>query len=258
MVRARKNKKGQMTIWVIVAISIFAAIALFLIIKNKTAITQVEKNIEENPTILIEECAQKSVNDAVNIMLPQGGFIFPEHVKIYNDINISYLCYNAGNYNPCINEHPIFLNEIKNEIKNYISPKIEECFKDYKREIEKRQGLVDLGGMNLDVELAPDRIFVNVERNINLKIKEQNYNYDNFNIEIISPLYNLARIATEISSQEAKYCYFEYIGYTILYPRYKITRTSMSDYTEIYTIKDKRSEKEINIAIRSCAIPPGL
>ena len=253
-----KNRKAQVTIWVIVAIAIVAVIVIFFIYKSKTGGTGIQKSIEENPSLYLDECVQKNVNEAIDIMLPQGGFISPEHSKIYNDINVSYLCYNAGNYLPCINEHSLFLTEIKNELKNYISPRIDKCFQDYRQEIENRNGVINLGEMTLMIELVPDRVFVNIKRDVNVKIKEQNYNYNEFNFEIISPIYNLARIAMEIASQEAKYCYFEYIGYTILYPRYKINRLSMSDNTEIYSIKDKKSEKEMNMAIRSCAIPAGL
>ncbi|MEK6844026.1 MAG: hypothetical protein AABX83_01220 [Nanoarchaeota archaeon] len=257
MVEKEINKKGQVTILAIVAIAIVAVIIIFFIYKSKIAGPNI-KNIEENPSLFIEECVQKNVNDAIDILLPQGGFISSGHSKIYNDINVSYLCYNAGNYIPCVNEHSLFLTEIKNEIKNYAAPRIDKCFQDYKREVEDRQGIINLGEMAFIVELVPDRVFVNIKRDVNVNFKEQSYNYNNFDFEIISPIYNLARIAMEIASQEAKYCYFEYIGYTILYPRYKIQRFTMSDNTEIYSIKDKRSEKEMNIAIRSCAIPPGL
>jgi hypothetical protein len=44
----------------------------------------------------------------------------------------------------------------------------------------------------------------------------------------------------------------------ILYPRFDIRKVAMSDSTKIYTIEDKYSEKEMNIAIRSCVIPPGI
>ncbi|HLC52957.1 MAG TPA: hypothetical protein VJK03_00280, partial [Candidatus Nanoarchaeia archaeon] len=65
-------------------------------------------------------------------------------------------------------------------------------------------------------------------------------------------------VAIEISSQEAKYCYFEYVGYMILHPEFDIQKTALSDSTKIYTIKDIRTEEVMRIATRSCAIPPGV
>ena len=86
----------------------------------------------------------------------------------------------------------------------------------------------------------------------------QTMKYNEFNADIKSPLYNLAKIAIEIASQQAKFCYFEYVGYMILYPRYSIDVFAMSDSTKIYSIEDRESGKKLNIAIRSCAIPPGI
>lgn len=251
------NKRGQMTIWIIVAIAIIVFIILLFIFQRKVNGPVIEK-VEEDPRGFISNCVKKYIQESIDIMLPQGGFVKPEHTRMYKGVNVSYLCYNSGNYNPCINEHPILLNEIKEEIKNYISPKVDECFKDYKRENEKRNARVDLGEMNLNVDLGEDRVFVDIDKKVVISKQDISSSFDRFKIEIISPIYNLARVAIEIASQEAKYCYFEYGGYMILYPEFKISRDVLSDSTEIYTLQDKKSEKEMNIAIRSCAIPPGL
>lgn len=252
------NKKGQMMIWVIVALGLVIIIIIFFLFRGGVVKPGIEERVEEDPRGFISDCTERYADESVDIMLPQGGFIEPEHAKMYEGINVSYLCYNSGNYNPCINEHPLLVNEIKNEMKDYIVPRVEQCFNDYKTEIEKRQGKVDLGTMALGINFAPDRIFVSIDRDVNLRIKEQSYNYNKFDIEMISPVYNLARVAMEIASQEAKYCYFEYVGYMILYPEFKIERDILSDYSEIYSIEDKKSGKKMNIAVRSCAIPPGL
>src|SRR3990167_7126273 len=103
----------------------------------------------ENPKSFISQCVKKYVNEVVDIILPHGGFINPEHFKVYKNINVGYLCYNSGNYNPCINEHPMLLNEVKEQIKGYIAPRIDGCFNDYKKEIEKRAGNVVYKDMNL-------------------------------------------------------------------------------------------------------------
>ncbi|MDO8509392.1 MAG: hypothetical protein Q7S27_06960 [Nanoarchaeota archaeon] len=254
----RIEKKGQATIWVIVAISLVAVIILLFIFRGKVVKTDLIDSVEENPGSFIDNCARNAVNEVVDIILPKGGFVNPSHTKMHKGENISYLCFNAGNYNPCINEHPLYLTEIKREVETYITPKIEECFETYKLEMEKRGSIVEIGIMDVDVELVPDRVFVLIQRKVNIESREQSYSYNNFDVEIISPLYNLGRIGAEIASQEAEYCYFEYVGYMILYPKFKIGRDITSDSTKIYSIKDKKSGKELKIAIRSCAIPPGF
>jgi len=97
-----------------------------------------------------------------------------------------------------------------------------------------------------------------IGRKITLAKNEQSQTFNEYNIEVMNPLYDLSKVAIEIASQEAKYCYFEYVGYMILYPRFSIEKFAFSDSTKIYTIKDKYTNKEMNIAIRGCAIPPGI
>src|SRR3989338_4232234 len=161
MDKNKVDKRGQAMIWVIVALALSAIIILFFVLREKVKL-EIPEKIEEDPKGFIDECTRRNVNEAVDLILPQGGFVRPEHAKTYNGINVSYLCYNKGNYLPCVNEHPLFLSEMKDEIKNYIRPKIDKCFYDYKAEMEKRQNKVSLREMKLDVELGPGRIYVNI------------------------------------------------------------------------------------------------
>ena len=112
MIRLR-NKKGQITIWVIIAIVLVFSIILFFFIDQKAVIKQSE---EFDPTSYIKECAEKYVNEAVDIILPQGGFLEPKNYARYKNTNIEFLCQNKGNFNTCINQHPLILTEIKKEL----------------------------------------------------------------------------------------------------------------------------------------------
>ena len=256
--RFLKEKEGQITIWAIIAIVIVATILLFLFLRKEIEVPGEIFGTEIQLIQYIDKCVMKNVNEGIDIMLPNGGFIEPAVYKRYKGINVGYLCYNSGNYYPCINQHPMLLNEMRDELKDYIEPEINNCFDNLKTELEKRNSAVDMKNMQLEVEFAPDRVFVNINRELITKHNDATSKYEEFDIEIINPIYNLGRLAMEIASQEAEYCYFEYNGYMILYPEYKISLSTMSDSTRIYTIKDKNSEKEMNIAIRGCTIPPGL
>jgi len=252
------KRKAQVAIWVIIAIGIVVIIlGLFFLLKENSRIKiSGENNL--NPNSYIEICARNAVKEAVDIMLPQGGFLEPGSFKVYNDNKIEYLCLNTGYYRPCVNQHPMFLNEMKKEIETYVSPRIDKCFNDLKNELEKKQNTVNLGPQGIEVSFAPSRIFLNIERKMAVNAEDGTQGYQNFKVDIISPLYDLGLVAIEIAGQEAKYCYFEYVGYMIIYPKFNIEKFAMSDSTKIYTIEDKKTGKKLNIAIRSCAIPPGI
>jgi len=250
----KMSKKGQVAIWVILGVVLVAAVLLYFL--SERGIFTGTKDLS-NPEPFIEQCAKDAVYETVDKILPQGGFVNPIGYKLYDNTNISYLCYNVGSYYPCINQHPAFLNELKKEIKNYTIKRIEDCFNQFKNEAGKRNEQVTFGEMNYSIGLAPDRIFVVIERETEITNKEKSIRIEKYEYEISSPLYNLASVAIDIATSNAKYCYFEYNGYTILYPRYTIKVDTMSDSTKIYKIEDTVTGKKMNIAIRGCAVPPG-
>ena len=254
---AKIRKRGQMAIWVIVALIIVISIGILLLAGNKKKIdTFVQETYDVEP--YIERCARQAVRETLTQMIPYGGFLKPKSYKQYNGMNITYLCENIGNFEPCISQHPVLLEEIRQELRQAIEPLIDECFLDMKDVLEERAITVSLGTLDFDVALGAQQINLNIERSVIIKDRETTRTFDRFDVSVVHPTYDLANVAIEISSQEAKYCYFEYVGYMILHPEFDIQKTALSDSTKIYTIKDIRTEEVMRIATRSCAIPPGV
>jgi len=250
-----KAKRGQVTLWIIIALAIVVG---FLILFTFRRAPSVSVEAESNPAAFIDKCARKAINDAVDQIIPHGGFIEPVNYIEYNRINVSYLCENRNYYLPCINAHPMLITEITNEIHNLTQPILDQCFSNLKTELEKRQNKVVYDPMKFIIELAPNKVFVNIDRKVTVTRAEEARKFEKFNIQVVNPIYDLANVAIEIANNEANYCYFEYVGYMLLYPRWKIDVFSFSEGTRIYTITDKDSEKQMNVAIRSCVIPAGL
>ncbi len=256
----KKAIRGQASIWVIVAIVLVASVILFFIIDRSAKLSRVgEGEAVFDVQSYLESCSTELVNEIVEKMLPQGGFVLPKNFATFNDLKIEYTCKNNGYYEPCIQQHPMLIREMENEIKNYTTDKIEECFDDMEKEFRKRGSDVALDpNMEYNVDLEEDKILLNIKRKVKIEKGGDIRRGEEYKVEIPSPAYNLGRIAAEIADQEARFCYFEFVGYSILYPRYEVDKYSMSDATNIYTIRDFKSLKEMNIAIRGCAIPAGL
>lgn len=249
------DKKGQVTMWVIIAISIVVFILLIFVLVKKPYSIQNENFDAQS---YIEKCAKDAVNEATDIMIPQGGFLAPKNYKLYKNTAVSYLCLENGYYVPCVSQHPMLLNEMKKEIYSYSYPRIETCFTDLQNELRKRKYSASMTPLVMRVDFGPNRVYLDLNTTMNLVKNGQTQTVNDFDIEVINPIYDLGLVAVEISSQEAKFCYFEYVGYMLLYSRFNINVDTMSDFTKIYTIKDKYTDKQMNIAIRSCAIKPGI
>jgi hypothetical protein len=253
-------RRGQLAVWVIVAVILVASILLFLLIDRKVGLlTPGEGEATFDVESYIGSCSNRLVKDVTDSMLPQGGFVKPNNTVMFNNINIEYICENVGFYEPCIQQHPLLIREMENEIKANIFSDVNDCFDKMKSEFESRGSKVNFrSDMNLDVDLQKDKVVLNIKRKVEITKNDETRSGESFVITIPNPTYNLARIAAEIADQEAKYCNFEFVGYNIIYPRYQIKKYSLSNPTDVYTIIDLHSGKQMNIAIRGCAVPAGI
>ncbi len=254
-------KQGQVTIWVILAIVLVVSMALFFtLVRDIDFVQPPEGESIFDVQASLDSCVQKYTTEVVDIMLPQGGFVEPKNAKFFDNTNIEYLCENIGYYRACVQQHSMLLREMEQEIVSYLTPRVSGCLNEMKQKVKERQGkiVIEPGEPRISVNLEPDRILVKTEKQMKLSKSGQTRTYDSFESVVIHPAYDLGSVAVEIAAQEAKYCYFEYVGYKITYPRFTITKYVASDSTKIYTIVDTKSEKKMNIAIRSCSIPAGL
>lgn len=252
------KNRGQVTIWIVLSVIIIAAVILFFFFRNGAPRGDVGESRTFNPESFLDECIRDSVNDITGEILPIGGFVNNTNSVTWNDLNVSYLCQNLGYYDPCINQRPQYINEVREEILKEITPEIYVCLEDIAMVVEERKGVFNYDNLDIELSLAPDRIFVNLRGDMSVKIGETIDNFQEFSVEVVNPTYDLAYVATEISSQEAKYCYFEYVGYQLINKRFRITKVTLEDSTRIYSIVDSKTGKELNMAVRGCAIPPGI
>lgn len=251
-----KNKKSQATLFIIIAVVLIAGIVLFFLLKNKISIpgTTGMPDIQAE----MEKCVSDSASKAADIIMPQGGYLQPENYKLYQGIKIAYLCYNKNYYQTCINQQPLYLQHLKSEIKSYISGKIEDCFYSQENDLKNKGYQTEFGTSELNVDLIPGKIEIGIDKKISIIKNEESRNYEKFSFEINSPLYDLAVIAQEAVNQESKFCYFEYLGYQLLHPEYSIEKIDINGETKLYFIKEKSSNKQLNLAVRSCAMPAGI
>lgn len=255
----KKGKRGQTTLFIIIAILIVAAIILFFLLRGKQEIEFFQPSISD-PQEYIEKCARDSVLEAINIMLPQAGYISPQSYKLYENNKVGYLCYINKYYETCISQQPMYIEFLEEEIKNYIESKIKDCFYSLKQEYQKRQYSVDEGALSLNVELAPKQVEIVLNKKFEISKNEETRNYNEFKVKVNSPLYDLAVVAQEIASQEAKFCYFDCLKFSMNYPAFAIEKVPLGSEetaSDVYKIKDKKTGKELLIAIRSCALPGG-
>lgn len=254
MIRKDKNRRGQVTIFIIIALIIVVAIVLIFVIWRKPTISI---SPFADPSAYIEKCAKEATEEAISILAKQGGDIKPEGSVMYKSKNITYLCYNANYYTPCINQRPLLIEHIEKEITSYIEPKMRECFVSLKEELGKKGYEVSTGEMKIETELQTKKVVVTIDREFEMT-KQDTRKFEQFSAQLSHPIYELAEIAMEIANQEARYCNFDILGFMIIYPEYNVEKFRTGNSDTIYTLKEIATEKEFTFAIRSCVMPAGL
>jgi hypothetical protein len=248
-------KRGQVTIFIILALIIVVSIILLFLLIRKP---QLQIEDIENPQVYIDSCVSEFTEEAINVLSEQGGDIAPEGSTMFRGKNITYLCYNANFYEPCIMQRPDLITHIEDEITYDIEPKIDNCFNALKEKLESKNYNIEMGNMQLQTELQSGKVVINIDRDFKMTKREETRSFDNFKSIIANPIKDLAEVAMEIANQEAKYCNFDILGYMIFYPEYNLDKFRPGDGDVIYYLRHIQTNKRFVLAIRSCALPPGF
>jgi hypothetical protein len=255
-------KKGQVSIFITIGIILVVALVLFFVFKEGLIPNPLPEK-ESNQNAFLEACIESKVKDTINIIGLQGGYVHPEFsfkFKFEDEEyqNISYLCYNENYYLPCINQEPMLIQHIKDEIKNEIKSTVEDCYNEMVLNLEKdNYEIKSKKYRDFEVEIIPRKININIDAEISAKKNDIDFNQKGFKVSVNSYLYELAVVAQEILSQEGEYCNFEVLGFMLYNPIFKIDKFKTGDSRTIYTIKHKKSKEFFRFAVRGCVIPPG-
>ena len=248
-----KNKRGQVTIFIIVAVLIIAAVALVFTLSPglRTKITQ-----PENPQEFIQTCLEDTIQEDVELLSLQGGSLEPEFSYQYEGNELQYLCYTKDYYKLCTVQVPFLRENIEEEIKNNIKDDVDICFNLLKETYENKNYQVNSKKGEIKVDLLPNKILTTINSTFTLTKGEDVKKYEKFNVIVNNNLYELVAIAQNIVEWETTYGEAEPDLYMDLYPDLKVEKHPQSDETYIYIITDKNTGNKFQFASRSLAYAP--
>jgi hypothetical protein len=250
----RNEKRGQVTIFIIIAILVVgvAALIYFLIPKSETTTGFDEKN----PHSFIQTCLEDKIKDTAETVSLQGGSLAPEHYFTYNNVNIEYLCYTNENYETCIIQQPLLKQHIESEIENEIIEDVVNCFNALKESYEERNYNVEMEVGKTTLELLPKRIVISFDYILTVS-KDQTDRYNDFSVILNNNLYELISIANSVTEWEATVGDVDPRTYMALYPDLRVEKNLRDDGTKIYVLTDKNTGNKFQFASRSLVFPPG-
>jgi hypothetical protein len=249
------EKRGQVTIFIIVAIVIVALAVLIFLFYPKIQST-LGFGSEKSPSQFMQECIEDEVQEAVDKLSSQGGSLNPEHYFVYLNEQVEYLCYTNQYYVPCVMQQPMLKKHIEQEIKSAIQTKSEKCFDDLEKSFKKQGYSVDLKKADLKVELLPKRVAVSFGNELTIS-KSSTEKYDSIRVVLNNNLYELVSIVNSILNWEAKYGDAETTTYMNYYHDLKVEKKKQTDGTTVYVLTDRNNLNKFQFASRSVAWPPG-
>ncbi len=247
------EKKGQIAVFVIVAVLILAIIGIFFLAQNFNL--DIGQRTEASPSGFLRDCIEPEVRDSVQAISIQGGYIEPDSFVSYENQKIQYLCYTSENYKPCVVQQPLLVDHVKKEIKSRVEPRAKSCVSELKEYYEERGYSVQADAGEINVDLLPGKIIVDFLSPVTIT-KEGSQKFNRFSIAIDSEIYNLLSIATSIIQFESSLGDSETLLYMQYYPDLKIEKIRKEDY-KVYKLKNVVSGDEFNFAVRSLVWPAG-
>lgn len=250
-----RNKRGQITIFVIIGILIVAfAFAIYYFYPQiKSAIT----GETLNPSSYLQSCIEDDLNSAVKTISAQGGSMNPEHYLLYQSQRVEYLCYTSEYYKTCVMQQPLLKRHVESEISRVISTKAEECFASLEENYKNSGYEVDIKKGKISVELLPKRVSVNFNSTMSVR-KESAQRYTDIRASITNNLYELVSIATSILNFETSYGDSETTIYMNYYHDLKVEKIKQEEGSKIYILTDRNNGNKFQFATRSLAWPPGV
>ncbi len=244
------NRKGQLTIFIIIALVIVTILIVLFYPKLKVLISG------PAPTDYIRQCTEDATEEVLEKITVQGGSLEPENYILYKDNKVEYVCYTNEYYKKCTMQKPFLKQDIESEINSYIEPRIKNCFSSLKQQLERGGSSVSLKDINVQTSLIPNSILININAPMSVSNGETS-SFKIFKVDISSQLYDLVMLASSISNYEARYGDSDTLTYMLYYPDIRVEKKEQSDGSRVYILTHKPTNEKFIFASRSIAWPPG-
>jgi hypothetical protein len=214
--RGIQNKRGQVTLFIIIAIVVVAVIVLFLFLRGRTTAPEEKKFVE--PKSYIQDCAKVILKDALENVSKQGGYLEPQDPYFYPyfeddaSYNVGYLCYAGAHQDQapyCQSQMVRVL--IKSEL-NKTWEDIESCVDSAVTNLEDRGSEVTKGNFAFDINFTKKSIDFIIRCPITVK-DEETTAYENFDVSYDSNIDSFIIIAQDIVNGESNEIAFDAAGY---------------------------------------------
>ncbi len=246
MRNSHMNKRGQATIFVVIGIIIIVLIALILVGRKTFFLPTTPdslSNIRDDIATHIQECiTDNSISEDVVVRLGmQGGYLSPgvDTFRLFNDTQVSYLCYNMDKTELCRNRL-LLLGTMEQQLNDAMKPKLQSCIGDLKSFARLKPITIETPKqMDIQTTILPDTILVVVNYPVVIKAKNNNnqVQQQTFQENLDYPLGELYSVSQTILDQETTLGDFDPLLYLLAKKGDYIVYKQRPYPDKLYTIK---------------------
>lgn len=216
------SRRGQVTVFIILAIIIIAAVALFFIFKDDLLPNSSSKNFHPIETDFLS-CFEDKVVFGIKVLESQGGYIeMPPFIKgseympfssqlDFLGVDVPYWYFISGN-NLAYENVPT-KEKMQEELQNYLNLAVKKCgFANY-----FEQGYsIETGEANSEVIIGDDYVRVNLQMDLSAKNSQESIFIKEHEVEINTNLGNLYDDAIQFYEKEKNEMFLENYSVDIL------------------------------------------
>lgn len=249
------DKRGQVAIFVIIAIAIVGVIAFMFFFSGGPKLF---KTGEISPNTFLKDCIEPDLRKAVDMLGKNGSYAKPEGTAMYKGEPYKYLCYTAEYYKTCTIQQPFIKNNFEKELSKIMKPKAEQCAQRLIAEYKNRgYSVLSQKTPEVNISIVPGSVRAEFFVNLALTKSGVTQKIEKFQADINSGMYDLLFIAGSIVDFEATFGNSETTAYMQYYPDLRIEKIKISDVGTIYILSDVISKEVFRFASRSLAWPAG-
>ena len=249
------KKRGQLALFVIIAIAIVAIILLFVLRPSVAPLF----GKELAPYSFMQSCIGKDLNPVLKQLGENAGYesLNVEGYALYQGEKYKYLCYTNEDYKTCTIQQPMIISNFNKELTRIMKARAENCVLQMKSAYEDDGWSVQVPRGSFSASVDVKAIEMKFDGGFSAVKGEQTQKYTDFTLRIPSGYYELMSIASSIVDFEATYGDSETTLYLQYYPDLSINKIKLSDSTTIYILKNVVSGEEFRFASRSLIWPAG-
>jgi hypothetical protein len=248
----KMDKKGQLTLFIILALLLAVAIGILLYFWNPEIF---RFGRFQQPSL--ENCLQGSLDDKIQTLSLSAGLINPNFNYLYQGNNYTYLCYTNEYYQPCVNQHPFLVKTFEDSLTVLIAREFQSCYDSSVDDLRRRGFEVEEGSITFNISIEPNEIRVEIDAPMTITLEDSAISTRKYTYRHRTNLYELLMVATSLIQFETYYGDAEQLDHMLLYPDIVIRKERRDDDSKVYSLTEINEDIEYRFAVRSRPWPPG-